>query len=53
MGLDLRKRNLEPLLNRLQHLLISLTADERDRETFGSETAGTTNTMEVGIGVTG
>jgi hypothetical protein len=51
--LNLRKRNLESLLNRLQYFLIGLTADERDRETLGSETTGTTHTMEVGVGVTG
>jgi hypothetical protein len=52
MEWGLRKCNLKSLLNRLQNLLISLTANERDRETLGSETTGTTNTMEVGVGVT-
>jgi len=53
LWIDLRERNLESLLNRLQYLLISLAADEGDRKTLGSETTGTTNTMEVGVGVAG
>jgi len=44
---EFRKGNLETLLDRLQHLLISLAADERDGKTLSSETTGTTDTMEV------
>jgi hypothetical protein len=50
---DLRKCNLESLLNRLQYLLIRLAADERDRKTLCSETTGTTDTVEVGVGIGG
>lgn len=46
---NLRKRNLESLLNCLQYLLIGLAADERDRPTPGTETTCTADTMEVGI----
>ena len=41
---------LEPRLNRLQNLLISLAADEADGDTLGSEASRTTDTMEVGVG---
>ena len=50
---DLREGNLESLLNRLQHLLICIAAHEGDRETLGSETTGTTNTMKIGISIGG
>jgi hypothetical protein len=48
-----RKSNLEALLNLLENLLIILVADEGDGETLGSETTGTTDTVEVGVGVGG
>lgn len=46
---NLRKSNLEPFLNVLQNLLISVIADERDRETLGTETACTTDAVKVRI----
>jgi hypothetical protein len=48
-----RKGNLEALLNLLEDLLIVLVADKGDGETLGSETAGTTDTVQVGVGVGG
>jgi hypothetical protein len=48
---NLRKGNLESLLNCLQNLLISLTAHEGNGKPLGSETTGTTNTMKVRISV--
>jgi len=38
-------------LNRLQHLLVALTADKRDGETLGTESTSTADTMQVGIGI--
>ena len=48
---NLRKSNLETLLDALKNLLVILAAHETDRETLGTETAGTTYTMEVRVGV--
>ena len=48
---DLRNWNLESLFDVLYHLLISLGTNERNRDTLGSETTGTTNTMEVRVSV--
>lgn len=48
-----RKSNLEALLNLLENLLIILVADEGDRKTLGSETTGTTDTVQVGVGIGG
>lgn len=50
---NLLKGNLESLLNILQHFLISVRADEGDRQTLGTETASTTDTVEVRISITG
>ena len=50
---ELRQRNLESLLNRLKHLLISLAADERDGKTLCAETAGTTDAVQVRVGIAG
>ena len=46
---ELRKGDLETLLNRLQNGLVFRAADEGDTETLGSETTGTTDTVEVRI----
>jgi len=46
-----RDLGLESSLNLLEHGLVGFAADERNTQTFGSETAGTTDTMEVGVGV--
>lgn len=51
--MNLRKGNLKALLNILKDLLVSLAAHKGDRDTLGSETACTTDTMEVGVGITG
>lgn len=51
--MNLRKGNLKALLNVLEDLLVSLAAHKGDGDTLGSETAGTTHTMEVGVGITG
>lgn len=44
---ELRERHLEALFDRLQNSLVFGAADERDTETLGSETTGTTDTVEV------
>lgn len=48
---ELRHRNFEALLDLLHHLFILGGADKRDTETLGTETTGTTDTMQVRIGV--
>ena len=50
---ELRKGNLEALLNRLENNLIIRAADEGDTETLGSETTGTTDTVKVRISLVG
>lgn len=50
---NLRKGNLKALLNLLEDLLVILVADEGDRKTLGTETTGTTNTVQVRVGVGG
>lgn len=42
---------IETLLNLLENRLVRLTANERDRQTLGSETSSTTHTMEIGVGI--
>ena len=49
--MDLRKGDFESLLNFFQHLFVFLTADERNRETFGTKSACTTDPVQVRIGV--
>lgn len=51
IGLYLRKGNLEALLNILEHLLVILGADEGDRQTLGTETTRTTDTVQVGVSI--
>ena len=43
----LRKGHFESLLNFFEDLLIILVADEGDGQTFGTETTGTTDTVQV------
>jgi hypothetical protein len=43
----------EPLLNLLKDLLVLLRADEADCHTLGTETTGTTDTVEVAVGIGG
>jgi hypothetical protein len=43
----------EPLLNLSKDLLVLLGADEADRHTLGTETTGTTDTVEVAVGIGG
>ena len=52
IGKHLRQRNIEPLLNLLEHGLVILAADKGDTETLGTETAGATDPVEVGVRVT-
>ena len=47
----LRQLNAEPLLNLLENLLVLLRADEADGHTLGTETTGTTDTVEVAVSV--
>lgn len=49
----LRKGHFESLLDVLQDLLILLAADERDTQTLGTETSSTTDTVEIGVSITG
>lgn len=46
-----RKGNLEALLNLLENLLVLLAADKRNGQTLGTETASTTDTVQVGAGI--
>ncbi len=48
---NLRKGNFEALLNLLENLLVLLAADKGNGQTLGTETAGTTDTVQVGAGV--
>ena len=48
-----RKGNFESLLDILQDLLILLVAHEGDGQTLGTETTGTTNAVQVGVGIGG
>ena len=43
--------DLEPLHDLVENLRVFLGGDERDTETLGSETAGTTDSVKVGIGI--
>lgn len=52
-GRYIRQSNFEALLNILEDLLIILVADEGDGKTLGTETTGTTDTVEVGVGISG
>ena len=51
LGKHLRQSDLEPLLNSLQHLLVGVVAHKGNSKTLGTETAGTTDTVEVGVSV--
>lgn len=42
-----RHLSLEPALDLLEHRAILLAADERDADPLGTETAGTTDAMEI------
>ena len=53
MGGYIRKSDLEALLDILQDLLIVLVAHKRDGETLCTETTGTTDAVEVGVGIGG
>ena len=48
---NLRKGDFESLLDILEDLFVLLAANERDGQTLGTETAGTTDTVEVGVGI--
>jgi hypothetical protein len=50
---ELGKLNLEALFDRFENGLVIWATDERDTETLGSETTGTTDTVEVGVGLVG
>ena len=50
---NLRHGNVEALFNRLQNSFILGAADKRDAETLGSEATGTTDTMEIRVGLVG
>lgn len=49
----LRKGDFESLLNLLENLLVLLRAHKGDGKTLGTETTGTTDTVEVGAGIVG
>lgn len=46
---ELGERNLETLLDGLQHSFVLGAANERDTKTLGSEAAGTTDAVEVRV----
>lgn len=48
-----RNGDLEALANVLEHFPIRVLADKRDGKTLGTETTGTTDTMEVRVSVRG
>lgn len=50
---NLRKSNFESLFNRFQNLLVGISADERNRQTLGTESTSTADTVKVRIGVGG
>lgn len=50
---ELGEGDLEALLDRLQNSLVLGAANERDTETLGSETTGTTDTVEVRVSLVG
>lgn len=50
---ELRKGDLEALLDRLEDSLVIRAADEGDTETLGTETTSTTDTVEVRVGLVG
>ena len=50
---NLRKSNFESLFNRFQNLLVGISADERNRQTFGTESTSTADTVKVRIGIGG
>lgn len=47
----LRDSDLKALANSLEHRLVLFLADEGDGKTLGTETAGTTNAVQVRIGI--
>lgn len=49
----IREGNLEALLDLLENICVLLVAHEGDGETLGTETTGTTDTVQVGIGLGG
>lgn len=53
MKVNLRKSNLEALLNGLEDLLVLVSGNEGDGKTLGAETTSTTDTMEVRVGIGG
>lgn len=50
---NLRKSNFESLFNRFQNLLVGISADERNRQTLGTESTSTADTVKVRIGIGG
>lgn len=50
---NLRKSNLEALLNGLKNLLVLISGNEGDSKTLGTETTSTTDAMEVRVGISG
>lgn len=48
---NLRKGNLETLLDLLQDLLILVGADKGDGKTLGTESTGTTDSVKVRAGI--
>ena len=50
---DLRKGNFESLFNFLEDPLVLFVADKRNGQTLGTETTGTTDTVEVAVGIGG
>jgi hypothetical protein len=48
---SLRQCHLESFLDRLQDLLIRLTADERNTQPFRAEATGATDAVEIRVGI--
>ena len=52
-GSNIRKRDLESLLDSLEHLLVLIGADKGDSETLSAETTSTTDTVKIGVSIGG
>jgi hypothetical protein len=49
----IRNGNNESLLDLLEYLLVLVVGDKSDTETLGTETSGSTDSVQVGVSVRG
>ena len=50
-GVHVRQCDLEALLNRFENFAILVAADKRNAQTLCTKTTGTTDTVEIGVGI--